>query len=93
MTAPPSGSAAVRTHLVDGPPGRASPPLPSVPLVAITDTEAQPRGFTVGPDGLHVVVVGEGSGHATIYRVADDGTLITLDRVETGRGPSWVRFA
>ena len=40
MTAPPSGSAAVRTHLVDGPPGRASPPLPSVPLVAITDTEA-----------------------------------------------------
>ena len=62
-------------------------------VVAITDTEAQPRGFTVGPDGLHVVVVGEGSGHATIYRVADDGTLITLDRVETGRGPSWVRFA
>jgi hypothetical protein len=40
MTAPPSGSAAVRTHLVDGPPGRANPPLPSVPLVAITDTEA-----------------------------------------------------
>ena len=62
-------------------------------VVAITDTETQPRGFTVAPDGLHVVVVGEGSGHASIYRVGDDGTLITLDRVETGRGPSWVRFA
>lgn len=61
--------------------------------IAITETEAQPRGFTVAPDGLHVVVVGEASGHASIYRVANDGTLITLDRVETGRGPSWVRFA
>lgn len=62
-------------------------------VVAITDTEEQPRGFSVSPDGRHLVVAGEASGHASLYRVADDGSLELLDRVATGEGPNWVRFA
>lgn len=62
-------------------------------VVAITDTEKQPRGFNVTPDGGHLVVAGEGSGQVTLYRVADDGSLKNLDRVTTGEGPNWVRFA
>lgn len=62
------------------------------PAVAHTDTEQQPRGFVVSPDGARVVVAGEKSGHATLYSVVSDGTLSALDRVETGEGPNWVRF-
>ncbi|NLE96576.1 MAG: beta-propeller fold lactonase family protein [Propionibacterium sp.] len=58
-----------------------------------TDTETQPRGFVVSPDGGRAVVVGERSGQATLYNVLHDGTLSALDRVETGEGPNWVRFA
>jgi 6-phosphogluconolactonase len=39
-----------------------------------------------------VVVVGERSGHATLYRVVSDGSLQAVDRVATGEGPNWVRF-
>ena len=60
--------------------------------VVFTDTEAQPRGLTVGPDGTTVIVVGEVSGHASLYRLADNGTMVLSDRVETGKGPNWVRF-
>lgn len=60
--------------------------------VAITETETQPRGFAVSPDGTRVVVVGEKSGHATLYRMVDDGTLSPVDRVATGERPNWVRF-
>lgn len=60
--------------------------------VVITDTEAQPRGLTVSPDGEHVVVVGEKSGHASLYRIYDDGNLVLQSRIETGEGPNWVRF-
>jgi 6-phosphogluconolactonase len=60
--------------------------------VAITDTETQPRGFAVSSDGSRVVVVGERSGHATLYRVVSDGSLQAVDRVATGEGPNWVRF-
>ncbi|HJE51145.1 MAG TPA: lactonase family protein [Tessaracoccus flavescens] len=61
-------------------------------VVAITPTEEQPRGMAVSPDGALAVVVGERSGHATLYSVGDDGALTALDRVETGTGPNWVRF-
>ncbi|HMR48141.1 MAG TPA: beta-propeller fold lactonase family protein [Arachnia sp.] len=61
-------------------------------VVALTSTETQPRGFGVAPDGRHVVVVGEASGAASLSRIEDDGRLTTLDRVETGAGPNWVRF-
>ncbi len=57
----------------------------------ITPTEQQPRGLAVSPDGSRVVVVGELSGSASLYRI-DDGALIQLHRVETGLGPNWVRF-
>ncbi len=56
-----------------------------------TPTEEQPRGLTVSPDGSRVVVVGELSGSASLYRM-DEGALVQLDRLETGRGPNWVRF-
>ena len=39
-----------------------------------------------------VIVVGEVSGHASLYRLADNGTMVLSDRVETGKGPNWVRF-
>ncbi|MFT3888391.1 MAG: beta-propeller fold lactonase family protein [Arachnia sp.] len=58
----------------------------------LSHTEAQPRGLTVSPDGSRVVVVGERSDHASLYRL-DDGALVLLDRTEVGRGPNWVRFA
>lgn len=59
--------------------------------VVITPTEEQPRGLAVSPDGSRVVVVGERSGSASLYRL-DDGALVQLHRVETGTGPNWVRF-
>lgn len=57
----------------------------------ITLTEEQPRGLAVSPDGSRVVVVGEVSGHASLYRM-EQGALVVLDRVKTGTGPNWVRF-
>ena len=57
----------------------------------ITSTEKQPRGLAVSPDGSRLVVVGEISGHASLYRI-EDGALVRLHRVETGLGPNWVRF-
>ncbi len=59
--------------------------------VVITPTEEQPRGLAVSPDGSRVVVVGERSGAASLYRM-DEGALVQLHRVETGVGPNWVRF-
>ena len=59
--------------------------------VVISKVEAQPRGLTVSPEGDKVIVVGERSGHASLFRL-DDGALTPLDRVETGLGPNWVRF-
>lgn len=57
----------------------------------VTPTEEQPRGLAVSPDGTRVVVVGERSGCASLYRL-EAGALVHLDRVETGLGPNWVRF-
>ena len=60
--------------------------------VVLSKTEEQPRSITVSPDGQRVVVVGERSGCAAMYRF-DQGALVELDRLETGAGPNWVRFA
>jgi 6-phosphogluconolactonase len=57
----------------------------------LSRTEQQPRGLTVSPDGGLVVVVGERSDRASLYRI-DDGALTPLDRIVVGRGPNWVRF-
>lgn len=61
--------------------------------IVLNHVEEQPRSLTVAPDGEHVVVVGEASGHAALYRIANDGILSELDRIPTGLGPNWVRFA
>lgn len=61
-------------------------------VVAITETEKQPRGFVVSPDGRHVIAVGEKSKRAALYRVEDDGSLTLLDRRNVGDGANWVRF-
>lgn len=63
------------------------------PVVALRRTEPQPRGFGVSPDGEWVVAVGELSDSAALYRVETDGRLTDADRVPTGRGANWVRFA
>ena len=39
-----------------------------------------------------MVVVGERSGHASLYEMGSAGSLALLDRAETGDGPNWVRF-
>lgn len=57
----------------------------------VSRTEEQPRGLAASPDGSRLVVVGERSGSASLYRI-DEGALVHLDRVETGLGPNWVRF-
>lgn len=45
------------------------------PVLGFTPTETTPRGFGVSPDGRFVVAVGEGSTHAQLLEVGDDGTL------------------
>ena len=61
-------------------------------VVADSDTETQPRGFAVAPDGRQVVVAGEASGTVGLYRLTEANGFELLDRVESGEGPNWVRF-
>lgn len=56
-----------------------------------TVTEPQPRGFALSPDGAYLVAAGERSVDLALYAV-DQDRLTLRDRVETGRGPNWVRF-
>ena len=57
----------------------------------VSDTEQQPRGFTLSPDGDLVIATGEKSTHVAVSRIEDDGTLTLLDRTPTGAGANWVR--
>lgn len=61
-------------------------------VVAITDTEKQPRAFGIAPDGINVVAVGEKSIQAALSRVEDDGSLTLLDTAEVGETARWVAF-
>ena len=54
--------------------------------LAITDTERQPRGFALSPDGRLVISVGERSTHVALSRLEEDGTLTLLSRTPTGAG-------
>lgn len=56
------------------------------------DTELQPRGFAVSPDGSWVLVAGELSTTVSLYAIRDDGRLVLSDSAETGRKANWVRF-
>lgn len=60
-------------------------------VVGYTDTEAQPRGFTVTADGRFVVAVGEKSRSAQLLEVLPDGRLVERDRAPVGTGANWVR--
>ena len=55
------------------------------------ETEPQPRGFALSPDGAHLIAAGEGSTTISLYAV-DGDRLELLQRAETGRGANWVRF-
>ena len=55
------------------------------------ETEPQPRGFALSPDGAHLIAAGEGSTTVSLYAV-DGDRLELLQRAETGRGANWVRF-
>lgn len=57
-----------------------------------TTTEPQPRGFALSHDRKHLVAAGERSTTVTLYAV-DGAELRELQRVETGGGANWVRFA
>jgi 6-phosphogluconolactonase len=57
-----------------------------------TATEPQPRGFALSPDGRRLVAAGERSTSISLYSV-DGDDLRLLQRVETGSGANWVRFA
>ncbi|WP_040160114.1 lactonase family protein [Nigerium massiliense] len=61
-------------------------------VVALADTEKQPRGFGVSPDGRHVVTVGEKSTEASLTTIATDGELVEVDGAHCGHGPNWVRM-
>ncbi|PFG21215.1 lactonase family protein [Serinibacter salmoneus] len=56
-----------------------------------TDTEPQPRGFALSPDGAHLVAAGERSTTVSLYAVNGD-VLTLLQQAETGNGANWVRF-
>lgn len=57
--------------------------------LSITDTETQPRGFAVTPDG-HVVAVGERSDQISVYQIGADGSLTRTDRIPGGTKSNWV---
>lgn len=62
-----------------------------VGTVGIADTEPQPRGFALSPQGDLVLSTGERSTHLSLSRLEPDGTLTPLDRTPTGAGANWVR--
>ena len=55
------------------------------------ETEPQPRGFALSPDGAHLIAAGERSTTVSLYAV-DGDRLELLRRAETGGGANWVRF-
>lgn len=61
-------------------------------VVALAETQTQPRGFNVTPDGAQLLVAGEASGRVSLVGISLDGRLTELDQVATGEGPNWVRF-
>lgn len=55
------------------------------------ETELQPRGFTVTPDGGALIVAGERSKDLRVMPVIEDGQVGEGVKVETGAGANWVR--
>lgn len=61
------------------------------PAHRFVNTETQPRGFALSPDGDFLVAAGERSTRVSLYAV-DEDRLELLQQIETGRGANWVRF-
>jgi 6-phosphogluconolactonase len=58
-----------------------------------TDTETQPRGFSIDPGGRFLVATGERSTHVSVYAIdPDSGALAFVSRAEGGRGANWVEI-
>ncbi len=68
-----------------GPDGRLLGPT------SVSDTERQPRGFALSPDGNLVIATGEKSTNVALSRIEEVGTLTLLSRTPTGAGANWVR--
>jgi len=58
---------------------------------SVAETERQPRGFTLSPEGRLVLAVGEKSTSIALSRIDEEGTLTLLSRTPTGAGANWVR--
>lgn len=58
-----------------------------------TDTETQPRGFSIDPSGRFLVATGERSTHVSVYAIDQaSGALTFVSRAEGGRGANWVEI-
>ncbi|MCR2783934.1 MULTISPECIES: lactonase family protein [unclassified Microbacterium] len=55
------------------------------------ETEPQPRGFAVSPDGAYLVTAGERSTTVSLYSV-HGSSVVLLQQAKTGNGANWVRF-
>lgn len=57
------------------------------------ETEKQPRGFKIDPNGMFLVACGEESSYISAYRIdADTGALTSVSRVSGGRGANWIEI-
>ncbi|MCW5652865.1 lactonase family protein [Hydrogenophaga sp.] len=71
---------------IDGSSGR-------VRRIGRTDTEQQPRGFAIGPEGRTLLVAGQASHHLSSYSLDPlTGELTLRQREPVGRNPNWVLF-
>ncbi len=75
------------------------PPFPStrsngaLTLLGHTDTEAEPRGFAITPDGQHLLAVGQASHHLSRYAIDPATAALTLrQRLPMGQNPNWIEI-
>ncbi|MEM5368596.1 beta-propeller fold lactonase family protein [Paraburkholderia azotifigens] len=65
----------------------------SLHYAGYTDTEAQPRGFSIDPSGRFLVACGEKSAHVAVYAIdAASGELSAVSRCAGGLGANWVEI-
>jgi len=57
-------------------------------LIGIWETEKQPRGIAVDPEGKFLITTGEKSGYISTYQIGKNGTLTKADRVPAGANDS-----
>lgn len=57
-----------------------------------TETESQPRGFTISPCGQFLLIAGQTSNQLSLYSIGSDGSLQRLHRHKTGKNPIWIEM-